>query len=474
MSFISLSFAIFFLILIFLYHLIAFLSNKVGKNTILIQNILLLVANLFFYSFADLRFLPFLIYSIAITYLAGLFCRNKKVLLLFLIADLFPLLAIKYCPVILQKHWIFPLGISFFTFQSISYIVDTFTKKIPTEHNPLNVALFISFFPVISSGPIQRGGNLIPQFTHVRKFDYDNSTFGIKVFAWGLFKKICIADRIAVYVNHVYANCADRYGVSLLLATILFSFQIYCDFSGYSDMAIGISRYLGFDVGKNFDHPYLSKSVSEFWKKWHISLSSWLRDYIYIPLGGSRVSTVRIYLNLIITFLVSGVWHGSTLNFVFWGLLHGIFQCIGKATDKIWNKNKIPSFLRIFITFSLITLTWIFFRTNNLIDSFIIIKKILQIPQSISDILAMKTKIGMKETIKIVFALNISTSEVVKITFGTLIIIVSDIFTRKNDFFEIIKTKHPLIRWIFYSILIYLILFLANFNSNTEFLYFAF
>lgn len=254
MSFISISFVIFFLILVVLYHLTA----RVAKNLVLIQNILLLVASLVFYSFADFRFLPFLFYIIIISYIAGKFCKNKTLFILFLIVNIAPLFAIKYCPLIFHTHWIFPLGISFFTFQSISYIVDTYTKKIPSEKNFLNVALFISFFPVISSGPIQRAGNLIPQFQNVRTFDYNNATDGMKFFAWGLFKKLCIADRIAVYVNHIYGNVNDRYGLAILLATVLYSFQIYCDFLGYSDMAIGIARYLGFNVGKNFDHPYLS------------------------------------------------------------------------------------------------------------------------------------------------------------------------------------------------------------------------
>ena len=321
MSFISISFAILFLILVILYHLTA----RVAKNPVLIQNILLLAASLVFYAFADFRYLPFLFHIIIISYIAGKFCKNKTLFILFLIVDIAPLFAIKCCPLIFHTHWIFPLGISFFTFQSISYIVDTYTKKIPSEKSFLNVAIFISFFPIISSGPIQRAGNLIPQFQNARTFNYDNATDGMKLFAWGMFKKLCIADRIAVYVNYVYGNVNDGYGVAILLATVLYSFQIYCDFSGYSDMAIGIARYLGFDVGKNFDHPYLSKSVGEFWRRWHISLSSWLRDYVYIPLGGSRVALPRIYLNILITFLVSGIWHGSTWNFVIWGLLNGLF-----------------------------------------------------------------------------------------------------------------------------------------------------
>lgn len=471
MSFISISFAIFFLILVVLYHIIA----RVAKNPVLIQNILLLVASLFFYAFADLRFLPFLFYIIIISYIAGKLCKNKTLFILFLIADIAPLFAIKYCPLILHTHWIFPLGISFFTFQSISYIVDTYTKKIPSEKNFLNVALFISFFPIISSGPIQRAGNLIPQFQNVRNFDYNNATDGMKLFAWGMFKKLCIADRIAVYVNYVYGNVNDGYGPAILLATVLYSFQIYCDFSGYSDMAIGIARYLGYDVGKNFDHPYLSKSVGEFWRRWHISLSSWLRDYIYIPLGGSRVVLPRIYLNLMITFLVSGIWHGSTWNFVIWGLLHGIFQCIGRATKSFWEKIKVPSIIRIFITFCLVTFAWIFFRSNNLQEAGIVIGKIAQVPQDISQFFVIKGNLGMKEALRILFALNDENfggfSGMALLCLLMCAFLFCELITQKKDGLIFIKQKTGIIRWSIYIILIMSLICFGNFGLSSNFIY---
>ena len=471
MSFISISFAIFFLILVVLYHIIA----RVAKNPVLIQNILLLVASLFFYAFADLRFLPFLFYIIIISYIAGKFCKNKTLFILFLIVDIAPLFAIKYCPLILHTHWIFPLGISFFTFQSITYIVDTYTKKIPSEKNFLNVALFISFFPIISSGPIQRAGNLIPQFLHIRNFNYDNATDGMKLFAWGMFKKLCIADRIAVYVNYVYGNVNDGYGLAILLATVLYSFQIYCDFSGYSDMAIGIARYLGFDVGKNFDHPYLSKSVGEFWRRWHISLSSWLRDYVYIPLGGSRVALPRIYLNILITFLVSGIWHGSTWNFVIWGLLHGIFQCIGRATKSFWEKIKVPSFIRIFITFCLVTFAWIFFRSNNLHEAGIVISKITQVPQDISQLFVIKGNLGMKEALRTLFALNDGNfggfSGMALLCLLMCAFLFCELITQKKDGLIFIKQKTGIIRWSIYIILIMSLICFGNFGLSSNFIY---
>ena len=471
MPFISISFVIFFLILVVLYHLTA----RVAKNPVLIQNILLLAASLVFYAFADLRFLPFLFYIIIVSYIAGKFCKNKTLFILFLIVDIAPLFAIKYCPLIFHTHWIFPLGISFFTFQSISYIVDIYTKKIPSEKSFLNVALFISFFPVISSGPIQRAGNLIPQFQKLKTFDYNNATDGMKLFAWGMFKKLCIADRIAVYVNYVYGNINDRYGLAILLATVLYSFQIYCDFSGYSDMAIGIARYLGFDVGKNFNHPYLSKSVGEFWRRWHISLSSWLRDYVYIPLGGSHVALPRIYLNILITFLVSGIWHGSTWNFVIWGLLHGAYQCIGRATKSFWERIKVPAIIRIFITFCLVTFAWILFRAENLHEAGIVISKIVQVPQNISQFFVMKDELGIKEAIRALFALNDDKfggfAGMALLCLLMCTFLFCELITQKKDGLSFIKQKTGIIRWCIYILLVMSLILFGNFGLSSNFIY---
>lgn len=386
-----------------------------------------------------------------------------------------PLLFFKYAPVNWHKGIIFPLGISFFTFQSISYIADCYTKKIEAENNPFDVALFISFFPTISSGPIQRAENLIPQLKTIHHFDYDNATDGMKLFAWGLFKKLCIADRIAIYVNHVFGNASENYGTAILLSTILYSFQIYCDFSGYSDMAIGVAKYMGFDVGKNFDHPYLSQSVGEFWRRWHISLSTWLRDYIYIPLGGSRVALSRIYANLFITFLVSGLWHGTTWNFVIWGLLHGFYQCIGRAGKPVFDKFKLPSFIKIFITFCLITFAWIFFRADNLQTAELIISKIAQVPHNLIDFVTLKSELGVKDSIKIIFAFNESSfgylKGMVTLSFLLSFLTIAEIITHKKNGIETLKAKPVFIRWIIYTILILIIrLFFVN-NISTNFIY---
>lgn len=471
MSFISITFAAFFLLFISLYHI----SGNFKDKSVLIQQIVLLFANLTFYAFADIKFLPFLLYSIAISYFAGRFAKNKLLFIVFLLADLTPLVFFKYAPHDWHSHIIFPLGLSFFTFQSISYISDCYTRKIEAEQNPIFVAQFISFFPVISSGPIQRPGNLIPQFRTLHQFDYDNAVKGMKLFAWGMFKKLCIADRIALYVNYVYGNAESQYGAAILLATLLYSFQIYCDFSGYSDMAISLARYMGFDVGKNFDHPYLSKSVGEFWRRWHISLSSWLRDYIYIPLGGSRVALPRIYANLFITFLVSGIWHGSTWNFVIWGVLHGFYQCISRATKSFQDKLSLPDWLKIIITFSLISFAWIFFRTQTLNDAFTVIKKISEIPANIQELLIMKTEMGIKDSVKLLLSFNDESfgflTGVIKFLLSLIIFIFISSLTYKKDGFELEKKLPAILKWLLYYILVLVLIFALCTGLSSNFIY---
>lgn len=472
MPFISFSFAIFFVAVASIYHL----APQLGKNALYAQQSLLLAASLVFYAFADLRFVPFLLYVIAVSYCAGLFARNRISLALFVIADIAPLLFFKYS----RAHWIFPLGISFFTFQSIAYIADVYQKKIAAEKNPLMFALFIGFFPTIASGPIQRAGNLIPQLKSVHRFDYDNATDGIRLFAWGMFKKLVIADRIATYVDYVYGNISNSHGLAILLATALYSFQIYCDFSGYSDMAIGVARYFGFDAGRNFDHPYLSQSVGEFWRRWHISLSSWLRDYIYIPLGGSRVALPRIYLNLMITFLVSGVWHGAGWSFIAWGLLHGLYQCAGRATRPLQEKVRVPAIVKIIITFCLVTFAWIFFRAGSAGEAVRVIHGITRLPQDVRTFFSMSTTVGMKKAVKEVFAPTGDGAgaflTMTKSGLGILVFVIISFMTRKKPGLEIIREKPIVLRWIAYVVLCTMLIgaIASITNRNTEFLYFAF
>lgn len=474
MPFISFSFAVFFVAVAALYHL----APCLGKNALRAQQILLFAAGIVFYAFADLRFLPFLLYVTAVSYLAGLFVRNRLSLALFIIADLLPLLFFKYAPQDWHTHWVFPLGLSFFTFQSVSYIADVYTKKIAAEKNPLMVALFVGFFPTIASGPIQRAPVLLPQLKEIHRFDYDNATDGMRLFAWGMFKKLVIADRIAVYVNYVYGDTGSMSGLALLLATALYSFQIYCDFSGYSDMAIGVARYFGFDAGRNFDHPYLSQSVGEFWRRWHISLSSWLRDYVYIPLGGSRVALPRIYLNLMITFLVSGLWHGAGWRFVAWGLLHGAYQCIGRATKPLQEKLRVPAAVRIVITFCLVSFAWIFFRANGFRWAMRIVKKIVCIHHDIGAFFTLKATLGAEEAVRTLFALDDGNFGGFPGMAQTLFLlagfIACGLSMRSQGGIAWLRQKPLLFRWAAYVIFVGILIFFAETGMSSNFIYNSF
>ena len=273
-----------------------------------------------------------------------------------------------------HSDFLLPVGISFYTFQCIGYIIDVYRKDIKPEKNLITYALFVSFFPQLVAGPIERAKNLLPQFHTQHTFDGDSFIDGLKMIIWGFFMKLCIAGNVAPYVDAVYNNVPNHNGTSFLLATFFFTFQIFCDFGGYSLIAIGTSKCLGFKLMQNFNHPYLSLSVKEFWRRWHISLSSWFSDYVYIPLGGSRCSKVKHYRNLMITMLTSGLWHGANWTFVCWGGLHGLYLICNSYYSKLTKKRVIaPKIVRIVFTFSFISLAWIFFRANSITDALTII-----------------------------------------------------------------------------------------------------
>lgn len=478
MNFISLQFLLFFTIVCVLYYLIQHYCFREK-----LSQLLLLGASLCFYCFASIKFLPFLIFSFAVTFVFGhLVKKIKSLFIAAMIIDVLPLLFFKYVNFIISPFTseklplILPLGISFITFQSLSYLADVRNGKIAVEKDPVSIFLFVSFFPVVSSGPIQRAENLIPQLKQKHLFEYNHATDGMKLFIWGLAKKVIIANSLASYVDEIYKIPSEAHGPALLLATFLYSFQIYCDFSGYSDMAIGVSKFLGFDVGKNFDHPYLSNSCGEFWKRWHISLSSWLRDYVYIPLGGSRVPVPRIYLNLIMTFLVSGIWHGAAWTFVVWGLIHGIYQCTGRLLKSI--NEKLPSALRIFITFCLISFAWIFFRVESLNDGLIIAKKIFCSPiEASKSLIELRPEIGTKAAVKLLFDLDVvdGYKQMSYIILKLLCFVFIDILSARKDGLSRINSMPVILRWIIYVIFLNVIvsnLLAESANSiSTNFIY---
>ena len=288
-----------------------------------------------------------------------------------------------------EFHFLLPVGISFFSFQTIGYLIDVYRKDIPAERDLFTYALFISFFPQLVAGPIERARNLLPQFKIMHPFSPEQVLGGLQMMLWGYFMKLCIAERVAPYVNAVFNNYLYHNGNSLALGSLFFAFQIYCDFCGYSLIACGSALCLGFKLMNNFEHPYLAGSIRDFWRKWHISLSTWFMDYLYIPLGGNRCSTPRHVFNLVVTFLVSGIWHGANWTFIFWGMLHGMFVSVHMLYRK-YLPPKVSAFidhpsillsipirlLSMGITFSLVSLSWVFFRAKSIRAGFVILRKI--------------------------------------------------------------------------------------------------
>ncbi len=298
----------------------------------------------------------------------------------------------------IMLNLVLPVGISFYTFQTLSYAIDVYRGDVEPERNFFFYALFISFFPQLVAGPIERPGNLIPQLKEPKPWSKDDAVKGAKHMLLGFFKKVCVADFISSAVTAVYNSPEDATALGVIIATLLFSLQIYCDFSGYTDIAIGCARIMGIKLMKNFDHPYSATTVKEFWSRWHISLSTWFKDYLYIPLGGNRVSKPRHLFNLFVVFLISGLWHGASLTFVVWGAIHGIYQVIGTLTASPRSRliaklglsegSRTVLLLRRTVTFALVSFAWIFFRANSLYDVGVLIGKLGVWDTSVSEVLS--------------------------------------------------------------------------------------
>lgn len=407
MLFNSIQFIVFFPIVVLLYF-------AVPKK---IRYLWLLAASYFFYMCWNAKYAVLLLYSTAVTYFSGLLIdrcdkkrqpqrRKKFFVALSFILNLSLLFFFKYFDFTVENinfvlakcnleiitppfDFMLPVGISFYIFQALSYTMDVYRKEIYVERNFLKYALFVSFFPQLVAGPIERSKNLLKQISTDNVFSYENFRRGLLIMLWGYFQKIVIADRIGILVDTVYGNVGKYAGGYYLLASVLFAVQIYCDFSGYSLIAAGAARVMGFQLMENFNCPYFAKSVAEFWRRWHISLTSWFRDYLYIPLGGNQKGTVRKYLNVMIVFLVSGLWHGAQWTYVVWGGLNGLFQVAGNILAPVrkragkrlkLNENSFGS--RVFCTlatFALVDVTWIFFRAANIQDALHMIKSIFTV-----------------------------------------------------------------------------------------------
>lgn len=451
--------------------------------------ILLLIASYYFYMCWNYKYVVLIAITTTVNYLAGIGIGHTKkkflritYLTTGLVVSLGILFFFKYfnffgnsINAIFEKmnilsrvpayNVLLPVGISFFTFQTLSYTIDVYNGKQDVEYHFGIFALYVSFFPQLVAGPIERSTNLLPQFFEKHKFNYLNIRDGIAIMIWGFFKKVVIADRLSEYVNIVYNSPQDHAGWQNILGTIFFSFQIYCDFSGYSDIAIGAALLLGFRLMKNFRRPYLASSIREFWARWHISLSTWFRDYLYIPLGGNRVVKWRHYYNLFITFLVSGLWHGANWTFVAWGALHGFYLVFAiwintirnNINKKIYGENpgKIYNVVQVVVTVFLAWFAWIFFRANSIDDAFLIMKNMFVFKEG-AEINLFKFNADFYISIVCIF-----------------ILLFIEILEERIGLWEKLKTSAKTIKWLIIIVLSLAIFILGKWDS-VDFLYFQF
>lgn len=366
-----------------------------------------------------------------------------------------------------------PAGISFYFFQSMGYLIDVCKGKTKAEHHFGYYALFVSFFPQLLAGPIGRADSLLPQYKKERPFRYDDVTYGLKLMTWGYFKKLVIADVFALTVDRLYNNVHSYVGLAFIIVTIMFAIEIYCDFSGYSDIAIGCAKLFGIELMTNFKSPYYSFSIKEFWSRWHISLSSWFRDYVYIPLGGNRVKKWRHCLNLMITFLVSGFWHGSSLTYIIWGGLHGLLQIIETFLYPR-SKDPIPEtgmkrylskrhWWQLPLTFTLLCFTWIFFRASTLEDALWVISRLFW--DASRPLNYLQTAI---------VCLELSPAAAIGMTLSVILLGIYDYTSLKCDVIAAFSKQKCFIRWLVYILLLVIIALFAPKGIATEFIYFQF
>jgi len=479
MLFNSIDFAIFLPIVFVVYW---FVANK----NIKFRNGFIVIASYFFYACWDWRFLFLILFSTLTDYIVGLLLnkesvqRKRKIILaVSIVVNLSFLGFFKYCNFFIENFIdvfrlfgaelnihtlkiILPVGISFYTFQTMSYTIDIYRRKIDATTDFLAFAAFVGFFPLLVAGPIERATNFLPQFFVKHSFDYHKAVDGLRQILWGLFKKVVIADTCAIYVNQIFEQSYTLSGSTLVLGVVLFSFQIYGDFSGYSDIAIGLSRLFGFNPMRNFNFPYFARDIAEFWRRWHISLTTWFRDYVYIPLGGSQVSKGKIIRNTFIVFLISGFWHGANWTFLCWGGINAIFLIplvIRKTNRKYLNvvaQGRILPSLRdifnIFLTFALITFSWIFFRSDSISQALHYIKSIFSV--------SIFEKITVIPPMSLIFII-------------IFFIIIEWIGREQQYALEQFGLKwKKWIRWLFYYILVILIF---AFSGNAQkFIYFQF
>jgi alginate O-acetyltransferase complex protein AlgI len=465
----------------------------------------LLAASYYFYMCWKMEYIVLIIASTLVDYYAGLQMgksqdksHRKKFLILSLISNLGILFAFKYFSFFNDSaramfaqfditynaplfQVLLPVGISFYTFQTLSYTIEVYRGNQKPEKHLGIFALYVAFFPQLVAGPIERSVNLLPQFFEKHKFEYERVRDGLILILWGLFKKVVIADRVAVVANTVFNAPEQANGVQVVIGTVFFAFQIYCDFSGYSDMAIGSAQLLGFRLMRNFDRPYFSKTIAEFWKRWHISLSSWFRDYLYISLGGNRVGIKRWYLNLLVTFTISGLWHGAAWTFVIWGALNGAYLILEVVTQrpkswllgvlKIESQSWLFKITSVAGTFALTCFAWIFFRANSLSDALYMINKLGSGWAELSSSLLSR---NFAYTSGLLKGLGLSQVDFL-IAVGSIFFLEVIHFVQRRGSGRALLRKQPTaVRWAFYYSLLAAILFLGAFNQSQQFIYFQF
>ena len=459
--------------------------------------IVLLCASTFFYLCLQPMYLLLIILLTLINYFSAIHMgkrpipsERKKILLFSLTSQLGILFIFKYYNFFNQSlkvtfeyfnlfypfyalPFLLPIGLSFYTFKSLSYAIDVYRGDQLPEHHLGRFGLYIAFFPQLLAGPIERATRFLPQLYEKFDFDYPRVTKGLKLMLWGLFQKMVIADNLAPLVDSVYSDPSHHQGVSLILATLFFAFQIYCDFSGYSDIAIGAAQVMGFATMENFNRPYFSKSIPEFWRRWHISLSTWFRDYLYIPMGGNRVSISRWYFNLFIVLLICGFWHGANWTFIVWGGLHGFYLAFSRITQGIRYKvaqtiglNKFPrlhSYLKVMVTFFLVSFAWIFFRANTISDAIYIISNLFfGWGRGLTIEAFEKTPFGGLLKFELVVSL-----------FAICILLAVHLIEGRENIIDWFSEKSIWLRWsVYYSIILSILLF-GNFGSK-QFIYFQF
>lgn len=459
--------------------------------------IVLLMSSYYFYASWGPQYIVIILLTTIISYAAGLLMDSKRsgklysktILIISLFLCLGLLFFFKYLnffadniSILFEKMTIpmqpftlklaLPVGISFYIFQTISYLTDVYRGEIPAEKDFGIYAVYISFFPKVMQGPIEKGKKLLPQLHAYRSFQYPQASYGLKQMAWGYFKKLVLADGLSVYVNQVYNNLPSYSGFSLILATFFFAIQLYCDFSGYTDIALGSAKLLGINLTQNFKAPYFASSIKDFWGRWHISLSTWLKDYIYIPLGGNRVGKIRHALNILITFLVSGLWHGASWNYILWGGLHGFYQILEgllpwNSKKSLFQKNKhfhsLLSMITVPCTFLLVCFAWIFFRASTIHDAIYVIRNMFIGISHLSVYLQnCALQMGLTFTHLIYNCLPI------------ILLIVYDFISLKTDVIALISRQRFFIRWPLYILLLLLILLFSEKRISTQFIYMQF